>query len=724
MGIVTPDRQLELWAGVECTVNRVGDTFIDQIAASGHAVRDEDVELLAWLRVQAARYPVLWERIAPDGLATARWDWARRRLGRLRELGVRPIVGLVHHGSGPRETSLLDPAFPEKLAAYARAVAERFPWVRDWTPVNEPLTTARFSALYGLWYPHRRSLRDCLHATVNQCRGIALAMAAIRGVIQGARLIQTEDFGRVTGTAALGARVQQDGTLRALSIDLLMGRVSPAHPLWSALVEAGVSVAALESFADGSCRPDVLGVNYYVTSDRFLDDRLADYPAHLHGGDGERRFVDVESVRTGAAALTGHAQVLDELARRYGLPLAITEVHLGGERDDQLRWLAEAWSGARAARAAGADVRAVTAWSLLGSFGWDRLVTAPGGAYEPGLFDLRAPSPRPTALASMVRALAAQKPYESPALDASGWWRRPERVLYPAPARAAYEPPGASLLVTGGSGTLARAIARVASRRGLAVRRLGRRELDVTDAGAVRSVLRALRPWAVVNAAGYVRVDDAEGEPERCWHENVTGAITVARAAEEAGLPSVAFSSDLVFDGSASFPYRETDVPRPLNVYGRSKAAAERRILAEAPGALVIRTAALFGPWDVHNFVMAALRAVRRGSPFAAAADVHVSPTYVPDLAAAVLDLLLDGARGIWHVANPVVISWSELARRAVEAAGLGRVAHLVRSTPIRALNLRAPRPAFSALDSQRGRLLGTIDDAIARFVRDCPVAA
>jgi dTDP-4-dehydrorhamnose reductase len=280
------------------------------------------------------------------------------------------------------------------------------------------------------------------------------------------------------------------------------------------------------------------------------------------------------------------------------------------------------------------------------------------------------------------------------------------------------------LLVTGGAGTLARAIARVAARRGLAVRRLGRRELDVTDERAVRAAVRALRPWAVVNAAGYVRVDDAEGEPERCWHENVTGALTVARAAEEAGLPSVAFSSDLVFDGSASFPYRESDVPRPLNVYGRSKAAAEERLLADAPGALVIRTAAFFGPWDVHNFVMAALRAVRRGSPFAAAADVHVSPTSVPDLAAAVLDLLFDGARGIWHVANPVVISWFELARRAALAAGLGRFAHLVRSTPIRALKLRAARPAFSALDSQRGRLLGTIDDAIARFVRDCPVGA
>src|SRR3954468_24067362 len=104
---VTQSQPLELWAGVECSVNRVGDRFFDQLERNGHACRREDLDLFAGLGVRALRYPVLWERTAPEGLASADWRWADERLGRLRELGVRAVVGLVHHGSGPRSTSLV-----------------------------------------------------------------------------------------------------------------------------------------------------------------------------------------------------------------------------------------------------------------------------------------------------------------------------------------------------------------------------------------------------------------------------------------------------------------------------------------------------------------------------------------------------------------------------------------------------------------------------------------
>src|SRR5918993_957497 len=126
---------LELWGGVECTVNRVGDSYFDQLERTGHAARADDLDLFAGLGLRRMRYPVLWERVAPGGLERADWSWADARLARLRRLGVRAIVGLVHHGSGPRDTSLLDPAFADRLAGYARAVAERYPWVEDYTPV-------------------------------------------------------------------------------------------------------------------------------------------------------------------------------------------------------------------------------------------------------------------------------------------------------------------------------------------------------------------------------------------------------------------------------------------------------------------------------------------------------------------------------------------------------------------------------------------------------------
>ena len=108
---------------------------------------------------------------------------------------VKPIVGLVHHGSGPRYTHLLDPSFPQRLAEYARAVAERYPHIDAYTPVNEPVTTARFSALYGFWYPHCRDDRSFVRALMHQMLGIVLAMRAIRKVNSSAQLIQTDDLG-------------------------------------------------------------------------------------------------------------------------------------------------------------------------------------------------------------------------------------------------------------------------------------------------------------------------------------------------------------------------------------------------------------------------------------------------------------------------------------------------------------------------------------------------
>jgi len=117
----------ELWGGVECTVNRVNDDYFDQMERNGHAWRLEDLDLFASLGIKALRYPVLWERTAPDGIDNADWRWADERLNRLRELGIEPIVGFVHHGSGPRDTNLLDPAFPGRLAAYARALPSVIP---------------------------------------------------------------------------------------------------------------------------------------------------------------------------------------------------------------------------------------------------------------------------------------------------------------------------------------------------------------------------------------------------------------------------------------------------------------------------------------------------------------------------------------------------------------------------------------------------------------------
>ena len=737
-----PDRP-EIWAGVECTVNRVGDRFSDQLARGGHAERDDDLDRLAALGVTALRYPVLWERTADVDCESLDWSWADRRLPRIRELGVQPIVGLVHHGSGPRGTSLVDPRFPERLARYAGAVAERFPWVERWTPVNEPLTTARFAGLYGHWYPHGRDPNTFSKALISQVLGIRAAMRAIRAVNPAAKLIQTEDLGKTHGTAALAQQVWFDNERRWVSYDLLTGQLAPGDPMWTYLHDAGIDERVLHDLRDDPCPPDIIGLNYYVTSERFIDPRLNRYPAYAHGGTDWARYADVEAVRVRIRGCDGPAVLLAEAGARYGRPLAITEAHLGCTREQQLRWLAHVWDAACCVRDAGVDVRAVTAWSAFGAHDWASLLTREDGVYETGLFDTRGPVPRPTALATMVRALAERGTHDHPALDGRGWWDEPRRFAHP-PARgwtpepvltpalrravrrntarrtrraASGEP--RPVLVTGGSGTLGRAVARLCTERGLAHRVTTRAELDVADARAVDEWLTAWNPWAVVNTAGFVRVDDAERERDACYRENVCGPAVLAAACARRDIQLVTFSSDLVFDGALDRPYVEDDAPCPLNVYGATKAEAEARVLNALPSALVVRTSAFFGPWDEWNFATLARRELSAGRRFRALSDVTVSATYVPHLAHTVLDLAIDGAGGIWHLANAGAFTWAALARRVAERAGLDP--DLVVDVPVREFGLAAARPQRVVLGSARGQLLGPTENAICEYLAARP---
>jgi dTDP-4-dehydrorhamnose reductase len=745
----------ELWAGVECTVNRVGDAYFDQLERSGHAWRIADLDLLSGLGVRTVRYPVLWERTAPAGLRDADWSWPDARLKRLLELDIRPVIGLLHHGSGPRYTSLTDPDFPEKLAEYARAVAERYPWVEDYTPVNEPLTTARFSGLYGHWYPHGRDGKTFARALVTQLRGVVLAMRAVREVNPAARLVQTEDIGKSFGTAELRYQTEFENERRWLTFDLLAGRVTREHPMWGYLCWEGVVERELEWFLENNCPPSIVGVNYYVTSERFLDERLERYPSHTHGGNGRHRYADVEAVRVCAEGVAGLRSILRETWERYQLPLVVTEAHMGCTREEQMRWLGEMWSDACSLRACGADVRAVTAWALFGSFDWDSLSTCDSGHYESGAFDIRSPRPRPTATALMLGDLAEGREHSHPVLDMPGWWRRLDRLIYTPVRQCASASRGHEegaltrgaarpLLITGATGTLGSAFARLAKSRGLSYHLLSRRELDIADSSAVEKVLDETGAWALVNAAGYVRVDEAEREPESCYRENTSGAATLAAACARRGVRLLTFSSDLVFDGCSSDmvsegfssdlvsdgrgrsepdergrkePYVESDRVAPLNVYGRSKAEAERLVLEAMPSALLVRTSAFFGPWDEYNFVTLALRTISRGVEFVAADDSRVSPTYVPELIHACLDLLIDGEGGIWHLANTGAVTWAEFARRAALLAGLDD--GLVIGRPTRELGLAAPRPAYSVLGSERGTLLKSLDEALVCYMSE-----
>ncbi|NJO69149.1 MAG: family 1 glycosylhydrolase [Bacteroidetes bacterium] len=399
---------MEFWGGVECTVARVRNKLHDQMQLNGHENRPEDLKLIAGLGIKTLRYPLLWEKSVenPDF-----FNFHDERIEKLRELKIKPIAGLIHHGSGPFITNLAEDDFPKLLADFAFKIAQKFPSIEYFNPVNEPLTTARFSGLYGIWYPHQRCDKIFARIFLNEMKGIVLAMKSIREINPQAKLIPTEDLCKVHHSPLLASQANFENNRRWLTYDILTGRLNESHPLWSYFLNNGIKESELSFFLENTCIPYICGFNYYVTSERYLDEHLYIYPQRYRGGNEHVRYADLEAVRSGKVIPTGFYGLLKEAWERYHLPLSLTEVHLGCTREEQLRWLYEAFCAARKLKSEGADFRAITAWSLLGSFDWNSLLRVQNHTYESGVFDLRPGYPRRTALADLIRSLSHGKDY-------------------------------------------------------------------------------------------------------------------------------------------------------------------------------------------------------------------------------------------------------------------------------------------------------------------------
>ncbi len=718
---------LELWGGIECTVNRVGERFFDQIERSGHARRLDDLDRFAALGIRTLRYPILWERTAPGGVDQADWSWADERLVRLRELGIRPIIGLVHHGSGPRGTSLVDGSFADGLAAFAGAVAARYPWIDAYTPVNEPLTTARFSGLYGHWFPHGRDDRTFARALVVQCQATVAAMRAIRRVTPDAQLVQTEDLGQVYATPALRSQALFENDRRWLSFDLLCGQVDRHHPLWDYLVGTGIDERLLDRLRDEPSPPDVIGINHYLTSERFLDHRLERYPAHTHGTNGRQPYADIEAVRMRADGVAGPESLLWQTWERYRLPMAVTETHLGCTREEQLRWFAAVWAAADRLRTRGAEVRAVTLWSLLGSFDWDSLLTRDDVSYEPGAFDLRAPAPRPTALATLARDLATSGSSSHPVLGSPGWWVRPDRLVYRAvndagddrePPTILPDRPSAAPIAVVGNGVVADTVSRCCIDRAIPIVRI--REDDASRLGAdgIAALLATRQVWAVVVAPDLEPLlNMAVNENDRSPDPLKTAAI-VAGVCRSDELPLLLVSSDRVFGAGDDRPRLEGDPVTPDDPAGRAFVAMERAMMDRLPGALVVRLGpTVSGDWHGAGPAAGPLLGVRgtiaRHEPIPC-------PAYLPDAVDAALDLMIDRERGLWHLINgeEATTTLEELARRIAMATGEepeGLLAHLSRGLPS-----DGGQSARITMGSERGWILGPLEEGLRRWSWDC----
>lgn len=405
---------MEVWASPEATVARIdARRSRDQLRETGHEARESDIERIAQLGVRATRYPVLWEKVAPHHPDARDYGWAARRLSALAERGVEPIVTLLHHGSGPAYTDLLDPLFPELFADYAEATARRFPWVRRWTPINEPLTTARFSTLYATWYPNRFFDAAAFgRAIVNQARAIALACERIRAVIPNAHFMLTEDLQSFTAAdESVAEYVAHKRERMYLSCELLQGRIVDGHPMQRYLTErCGIAQAELRSLARRSQPPDVVGWNYYPYSER----RLESAP----GGHGNVGLVEVEPDRLNVRPLLRAAHA------RLGLPLALAEVHVHGTERERARWMLQRYDDVRAVAAEGVPIVAFGAWAAFGMVDWDSLLRSDAGVVEDGIYTYAGPAgePAPTLVAEVVAALASGRSIAVPA--ELGWWEK------------------------------------------------------------------------------------------------------------------------------------------------------------------------------------------------------------------------------------------------------------------------------------------------------------
>ena len=284
------------------------------------------------------------------------------------------------------------------------------------------------------------------------------------------------------------------------------------------------------------------------------------------------------------------------------------------------------------------------------------------------------------------------------------------------------------VLVTGARGLLGAAIIRELS-PDWDVHARDRAALDVSDDAAVAAAVKAIEPDAIVNCAAYNQVDRAETEPLPALQVNAFAVLALARAARDAGAALVHYSTDFVFDGEASRPYREDDKPNPRGAYAASKLLGEWFAL-ESPGAYVLRVESLFGepaPGTERRGSLAAIvDSIRAGREVPLFVDRTVSPSYTVDVALATRQLLeRRAAAGLYHCVNSGAATWDAIAREAARL--LDRPLHMKPMT-LETAGLVAARPRFCAMDPSKladaGISMPPWQDALRRFLSRPPAGA
>jgi dTDP-4-dehydrorhamnose reductase len=280
------------------------------------------------------------------------------------------------------------------------------------------------------------------------------------------------------------------------------------------------------------------------------------------------------------------------------------------------------------------------------------------------------------------------------------------------------------VLVTGAKGLLGSELVRFLEGEGLGVTEWDLPDNDVTRVDECISRLYQVKPDVIFHLAAWTDVDGCEDNPSRALAVNFQGTWAVALGAAETGSKIVYLSTDYVFDGRAKRPYRETDRPNPLSVYGKSKLLGEQAVMKNCRKYFIVRTSWLFGRYG-PNFVDTIRQRAQSGGRLRVVNDQTGSPTYARDLCVPLMRLAQSEAYGIYHLTNSGQCSWYEFAREIVRLIGLSCEVVPISSAES---GRRAPRPSFSVLDNRNyrrrfGLKLRQWDEALRSYLNEVSAA-
>jgi beta-glucosidase len=392
------DRGFVVATGIECSAPRIhGGHRQDELRKTGHWDRvEEDLAAVAAFGISSLRYGIPFHVVAADPQRLD-WAWTDRAMAALQANGIEPIADLLHFGVPDDLEGFIDPRLPARFEAFAAAFAERYPWVRAYTPVNEPLVSATFSARLGWWNERRTDDRSFARALDGVSACAVLAMEAIRARRPDAIFLQSdacEGYQPMAVSALPEATFRNE--LRFVTFELTYGR-RPGAVVVDWLAANGVGEDRLAWFAEhGSSEGCIVGHDYYA---------------------GNEWQVEADGSVTQAAQRQGYAALAREYHDRLGLPFMLSETNWEGA--EAPTWLAEVWNGAMQLRLEGLPIRGFCWYGFVDHVDWDSILRDDAGrANACGLVDLdRRPHPVGEAYRALAMAARAGELHAIPALE-------------------------------------------------------------------------------------------------------------------------------------------------------------------------------------------------------------------------------------------------------------------------------------------------------------------